>query len=244
MALPGTKGKPAYRLYQLAWAGLDWLYPPQCGGCNKSGSRWCINCQQATEILPEAICPICGEILKSGEVCARCRQSAPAYAGLRSWAIYKGPVRNAIHRLKYKGEVTLGEALARPMLELFLSTGWQIDLVTPVPAGRRRGSERGYNQAALLALPLALGSRKAYKPEALVKVRETRSQVGLNASQRWENVAEAFEARKKQVDGKNVLVVDDVTTSGATIAACTTALLKMGAQRVYGLTLARADYKI
>ena len=117
---------------------------------------------------------------------------------------------------------------------------WQVDLVTPVPIGLARRKQRGYNQAALLAFPLALAIGKPFRSQALVKARETPSQVGLTAAQRRENVAQAFQANTKIVAQKSVLIIDDVTTSGATIEACCMALIRAGARQVYGLTLARS----
>ncbi|MBN1146826.1 MAG: ComF family protein [Anaerolineales bacterium] len=126
------------------------------------------------------------------------------------------------------------------MMAMLRDLEWAIDLVTAVPIGAARRAERGYNQAALLALSLALGSVITYQPRALTKARETLSQVGLTFIERRDNVSGAFQARTRIVRGKCVLVVDDVTTSGATIEACSTALLEAGAREVYGLTLARA----
>src|SRR5512138_3410172 len=105
MSEPGIVGRPAYRLYQWAWAGLDWLYPPQCGGCGAPGSRWCTSCQGNVIELNEPVCPVCGnELLEAGELtqaglCRSCRNSPPHYNALRSWAAFQGPVRNALHRL-------------------------------------------------------------------------------------------------------------------------------------------------
>jgi ComF family protein len=161
---------------------------------------------------------------------------------LRSWAVFEGPIRNALHRLKYKGDIALGEVLARPLVGLFKDMGWAVDLVAPVPLGVARKAERGYNQATLLAQPFALGSRLVFRPEALVKTRDTRTQVGLSAPERRTNVAGAFRANPKVVKNKLVVVVDDVTTSGATIEACAQALLEAGARQVYGLTLARPAF--
>jgi ComF family protein len=142
--------------------------------------------------------------------------------------------------LKYSRDIALGEMLARPLLEMLHQLKWPIDLVTSVPMGVARRAERGYNQATLLAFPLSLASGIPFRPQALMKVRDTRSQVGLNLAQRRENVFEAFKARSELVSTKCVLVVDDVTTSGATIEACAGALIKAGARQVFGLTLARA----
>ncbi|MEW5872584.1 MAG: phosphoribosyltransferase family protein [Chloroflexota bacterium] len=149
-------------------------------------------------------------------------------------------MRQALHCLKYKGDVSLGEILARPLIRLLQELGWAVDLVVPVPIGVARRAERGYNQAALLAFPVALGCGLSYQAGALRKVRETLSQVGLGAAQRYENVSGAFQANQRWVIDRSILVVDDVTTSGATMHACTNALLQVGAKQVYGLTLARA----
>jgi ComF family protein len=123
---------------------------------------------------------------------------------------------------------------------LLASLSWPIEIVVPVPIGRARRKERGYNQAALLAYPLALCSEIPYQSHALSRKRETRTQVGLNPLERKLNVADAFVAAREFVEGKSVLVVDDVTTTGATLNACAQALISAGARLVYGLTLARA----
>jgi len=128
------------------------------------------------------------------------------------------------------------------MVESLGRLNWEIDVVIPVPLGVARQAERGYNQAALLARPIAWNFNWEYNPRALSRTRETRTQVGLNFEQRRENVAEAFQASHVSISGKHVLVVDDVTTSGATMDACASALEKAGAQQVYGFTLARAGF--
>jgi ComF family protein len=145
--------------------------------------------------------------------------------------------------MKYRRDLSLGEILARPLVELLEDLDWPVELVVPVPLGVARLRERGYNQATLLARPLALGCGISFRPQALSRVRETRSQVGLSIAQRRENVSGAFQARTGWVSGRNVLVVDDVATSSATLDACASALLSAGAARVYGLTLARARHK-
>lgn len=231
-----------FRLYQLAWTGLDWLYPPTCGGCDRPGERWCPACQATVSRLKPPLCPHCGQMLPPGQVCLACPPGGYHFHALRAWAEYGGPLRGAIHRLKYKGDMALGESLARPMAALLDSLAWPIDLICPVPMGIARQQQRGYNQATLLALPLALACSLPYRPGALRKIRQTRTQVGLSRSARRQNVAGAFNADPRPVQGKTVLVVDDVATSGATLDACASALLSAGAQAVYGLTLARAVY--
>jgi ComF family protein len=143
-------------------------------------------------------------------------------------------------RLKYNRDMGLGESLAQHLIDTYRHTGWQVDLVSPVPISAQRMKERGYNQAGLLAMPLAWSIGVPYQPEVLRKFRETRSQVGLTAHQRAENVADAFEAIPALVRNKRILVIDDVTTTGSTIRACAKALRSAGASAVFGLTLARA----
>jgi ComF family protein len=162
---------------------------------------------------------------------------------LRSWAIFGGQVRHALHQLKYGRNIGLGEVMARPMLHLLQATGWQVEVVIPVPLGLARLKERGYNQASMLAWPIAIALNARYRPRALRRERETRSQVGLSAAERRLNMADAFGAQGQWVSDQNVLVVDDVTTSGSTLDACAAALLRAGAAKVYGLTLARAPLR-
>jgi ComF family protein len=232
----------AYRSYQLIWEVLDWLYPPICGGCGKPGQRWCTECVKNTIEVPSPICSICGNPCNNEDLCPRCRIAPPLFTSLRSYAVFKGPIREAIHRLKYKDDLGMGEMLSRLMISSLEKLNWSLDIVTCVPLGLVRFEERGYNQANLLARPTALFMRLPYSPRLLVRIKETRTQVGLTVPERQKNMAEAFKVTSKSVRGKNVLVVDDVATSGATLNACARALLDGGASKVYGFSLARAVF--
>ncbi len=142
--------------------------------------------------------------------------------------------------MKYRRNKGIGEPLAIQLAEFLQSLHWEIDLMIPVPLGKKRFRERGYNQVALVAEPLAYAVELEYAPWALWKARETRSQVGLNISQRQENVENAYQADPKVVNRKSVLLMDDVATTGSTVSSCTNALLHAGARDVYVLTIARA----
>jgi ComF family protein len=232
----------AYQAYKILWTGLDWLYPPNCGGCGRLGVRWCDECAQQTREIPSPICPICGNPNTNEEICPRCREYKPDYAALGSWAVFGGAIRNAIHQLKYRRGIGLGKALACPMVLSLMKLNWSLDIITSIPLGLARLAERGYNQATLLARPIALYLKVPFSPYVLARIRETRSQVGLSLTARQENMAGAFLAKSELVRGKSVLVIDDVATSGATFLACANALLEAGASTVYGYTLARAVY--
>jgi ComF family protein len=115
-----------------------------------------------------------------------------------------------------------------------------VDVIVPVPLGRERMRERGYNQVAMVAYPLAMLGGWDYQPACLYRSRETASQVGLTIAQRRQNVQDAFEADPGLIDGRDVLLIDDVATTGATISSCSRALLQAGARAVHALTIARA----
>jgi competence protein ComFC len=232
----------AYRVYQLLWEALDWLYPPSCGGCGSPGARWCNNCSQNTSEINPPICPICGNPNINDQPCKRCQVSKPTYTSLRSYTVFYGSIREAIHRLKYKRDIGLGEALARPMISSIQKLNWSLNIITSVPLGLVRFKERGYNQATLLARPIALYLNIPFSSKILFRTRETRTQVGLSVIDRKENMEGAFSARHELAHGKNVLVVDDVATSGATLNACAKALIDEGASKVYGFSLARAVF--
>jgi ComF family protein len=161
---------------------------------------------------------------------------------MRSYTVFKGPIREAIHKLKYQRDIGLGEILARPMISALQKLNWPLDIITSVPLGLARFKERGYNQANLLARPIGLFLRIPFSSQVLVRTRETRTQVGLTVTERQDNMAGAFQAKSKNINGKIILVVDDVATSGATFNACAKALLAEGASQIYCFSLARAVY--
>ncbi len=206
------------------------------------GVRWCEDCAQNSPEITDHICPICGNQNHTDQPCQRCLSSRPLYTSLRSYTVFDGPIREAVHRLKYGHDMGLGEALARPMILSLRKLNWSLDIVTAVPLGLVRFEERGYNQATLLARPIALALKIPFSSKVLARRRETRSQVGLTLPERQENMANAFQANKSLAEGKNILVVDDVATSGSTLNSCANALLDVGAQKVYGYSLARAIF--
>jgi ComF family protein len=159
---------------------------------------------------------------------------------LRSWLVFEGPIRNALHKLKYRQNVALGDALGSHLAGYLRTLDWPVELVVPIPLGKTRLKERGYNQVGLVARSVASVVGLHYSPRSIFRVRETESQVGLSIVERKENVADAFRAMPELVAGKTVLLVDDVATTGATLASCAQALLLAGAQGAYALTIARA----
>ncbi len=231
--------RPAYHLYRWLWGSLDLLFPPLCGGCGRRGTHWCPDCQNQVEPIQPPFCDICCQPRNVSGLCFHCSIDRPHFSQLRSWGVYAGPVREAIQNLKYRRNISLGLVLAKPLIDLFFDLEWDVDMIIPVPLGVARLKERGYNQAVLIARPLALRIDVPCETQGLYRVRETRSQVGLSINQRRENVRNAFQATKEKVSKRRILIVDDVATSSATLGACASALLNAEADEVYCLTLAR-----
>lgn len=244
MTLAGLKQRPAYFLYRFLWNALDWVFPPRCAGCDRFGERWCSTCASTLIPLPQPVCMRCGmpipTVPGAMKICGECEQLPPAYAALRSVCLYKDHARKAVHKLKYGRDIGIGDSLSVHMIALVQELVWPIQLVTCVPLSRIRRRERGYNQAAALARPVALGLHLPFLPLLLRKKREIPSQVGLSHTERRRNVEDAFETGGTEQIGKNILLVDDVTTTGSTMNACARALMDAGARQVFGLTFARA----
>ncbi len=240
--MPDSLAKiPAYQINHMAWAVLDFIYPPRCGGCGKPGTRWCAECRSTLRPVPhQRACPTCDLPLEPGQPCPDCSRHGPEFDMLRSVYIYEGVLRKAIHRLKFQNDLGLAETFSADLVDEFQFLGWPIDLITAVPLSKRRKKERGYNQSGLLARNLAWAVKIPYRPALVTRNRETVSQVGLEAPQRLDNVSGAFTAQKENCSGQNILVIDDIATTGATLSACALALREAGACKIFALTLARA----
>lgn len=205
-----------------AW-GIDLLFPPRCSLCGRVDTVWCETCLQRLTDYPLDMAT----------------SSMPTFH-VASTGKHEGILRDALHALKYLGGQHLAPILATRLLDTFTTYHWRADFITPVPMHPKRLAQRGYNQAERLATPLAHHLGIPCVMDALIRTRETISQVGLSAEERKHNVQDVFKAQSDQIRGKIGLVVDDVLTTGATIAGCVEALLAGGATQVYGITITRA----
>ena len=200
----------------------------------------------ATELVAPTRCAACdGSVRRRGLFCIACASTIErAGSGDEARCVaafeYGGAVATAIARLKYQDRADLAPRLGRAMEPAARRLGELVDLVVPVPLHPRRLAERGYNQAALLAAPIARALGVTIHASALVRVRDTPQQVAMDRESRLTNVGGAFAARdRSKVNGRRVLLVDDVRTTGATLDGCARALHEVGAARVVALVLAR-----
>lgn len=218
---------------------LDWLFPPRCVGCGRLGEFWCQSCRSHIKVIREPYCELCGSPKPRATPCVNCTTWDYNFDAARAWGQYLDVLRKAILSLKSRHNVHLGFALAECMGTVLAAQPWKIDFLVPVPLAPQRFAQRGYNQADLLARPLAAASGLRYADNILSRSHETVKQFELHASQRWENLLGAFQAQGIELQSANILLVDDIMTTGATLNAAALALKKSGAKRVYALTLAK-----
>ena len=227
------------RLRPAATALLDLLYPPACTGC---GAR-----------QPDARAPLCPRCLARIErptpeataaLIARLPEAEAALAGTFALWLFDadGAVQRLQHRLKYGNRPRLGLPLGRLIGRGYRAAGFPVpDLVVPVPLHRLRRYERGYNQSTFLAHGAAASLGADFQEDVLARRRATRSQTRLSRRRRWQNVEGAFAVvTPEAVAGRRLLLIDDVLTTGATLAAAAVALRQAGAASVHAATLALA----
>ncbi|MGA2214454.1 MAG: ComF family protein [Bryobacteraceae bacterium] len=175
--------------------------------------------------------------------CALCRRGVRGFDAAYSFGFYEAELRQMIHLFKYGRVRTLAGPLGK-LLARALPREQAVDVIIPMPLHWRKRWQRGFNQSELLAREIG---RRTHTPveNALRRVRNTAAQAGLTSAKRRLNVSGAFQASKPAaIDGRRVLLIDDVMTTGATAASCARALQRAGARQVTLLTLARADRRV
>ena len=221
----------------------------------------CTDCLHSLHPLTASLCALCGEALPysiSNEAdlrvdnrCRLCQLAQPPFERAVAYGSYDGPLRDLVHLLKFDqvrpAAKVLGRLLAASIANLASSLPTESIAVVPVPLYARKQAQRGFNQAELIARSAlkhlsgsTLGAQFELVPLALMRTRETGSQIGLTRHQRRENLRGAFKvAKPTQIRDRNILLVDDVYTTGATASDCARVLLRGGAARVWVVTVGR-----
>jgi ComF family protein len=219
-----------------------WLLPPACLLCeepvpdSEHDALICRLCRLRWRPVSHPVCQRCGQPTQRGLECRLCAEWPIGLGRTRSAVWLDGSARSAVHRLKYEGWSRAADAMADSMQQLEPLTG-QVFLI-PIPLGGRRLRQRGYNQSERIAAALSARSRLPLRCDLLERVRETKTQTALTPEARHANVSGAFNAGP--VSGLELVLVDDVFTTGATLAAAGSALMQAGAARVEAVTFARA----
>lgn len=228
------------QLSQLKDSFVDILFPLYCVGCGREGALICSECEAGLPRIEPPWCAICG-LPRSGPcVCGTDRSKSWALDAMRSPFKFDGTIREAIHSLKYKNVRALSGPLAELLADCIQGEPIKPDVVVPVPLHRKRVRERGYNQSELIVRNLAKLLGVPAATDYMRRDRNTAPQArSASAEERKANVAGAFSCKPGFVTGKSILIVDDVTTTGATLEACALELKRAGATSVWGLTVAR-----
>ena len=224
---------------------IDFIFPPVCAGCGTAGSLACAPCQEKIIKLIEPLCQRCGQLVIDAGLCKRCTKVPPTIDKIRSAVLYTDPVNKFVHAFKYYDQFALAKPLAALMLDSLTelsppSENNQPNLLVPVPLHPVRERERGYNQSYLLAAELSQMTGIPVLQHGLKRTRPTEVQAHLDLDERTKNVTGAFEVGDSDFNGKSVYLIDDVCTTGATLFSAADCLKTAGAQRVTGLTVARA----
>jgi len=220
---------------------LDLLFPPRCVGCNRPGTFWCQQCIQGIATIYGRLCISCGLPLKAGNLCNSCQSITNPFQ-IRSYAWYREPLRRALLQLKYRPDRRLSDWFADRLVEIVERESWPRMTVLSVPLSKNKCHRRGYNQVDLVASSLARKLGLPFQPNTLRRIKDTQSQVGLSPEARKHNVQGAFVAEYRKLQGACILLVDDLFTTGATLSACTQALMLADVEKVFAVTIARADH--
>lgn len=221
---------------------LDLLFPPKttciiCKTVIKTGYL-CDKCKSTLKFIEGNRCSICGKPIDYEGTCLDCLEHGHEFKQNISPFEYDGVVKDLIGRFKYFKERELAPFFADYMADAVKKMNWPIDVIVPVPLHKIRLDERGYNQSELLARELSY-RLNIFMSKALRRVRNTTTQTALHKEERIENVKGAFKVTYKDtIVGKNVLLVDDVLTTGATLDECAKVLKENGAKDVYVATIA------
>jgi ComF family protein len=222
---------------------LHTLFPQSCPLCGSPSSDHrtapiCPSCWQTIIPYDGPSCLRCAKPLHSegALVCGECIRNDPPFTSITVYGLYRGALKKAINLLKYYNI----KRLSTPLAEILAGTTLPpVDAVLPVPLYRKRLRQREFNQSALLARHIAKHIERTLILDCLVKIRDTAPQVGLHSGERRRNIRNAFTVQNTTgIEGRNILLIDDVVTTGATVGECARVLKKSGAASVYVLALA------
>lgn len=221
---------------------LDVLFPPVCLHCRTriyEQDMWlCGDCTDKLSYLPELHCPVCGYPEVDAE-CWNCAENHYVFTQALSVFLYEGAAKTLVHELKYTGFTGIGKWFANELYKLALQARQftQVDYITAIPLHRVRKRERGFNQSELIGRALAKQLNLVYTDELIKRKSNTVSQTLLDAGKRKSNLSQAFGIGKLSPIDKDILLIDDVFTTGTTVNEAARLLRSAGANKIYSLTV-------
>lgn len=234
----------------LWWDVLDFIYPQRCPVCQTALSSgrelMCQNCMfkfREKKRLLGPYCPSCKRQLPSLSDGCECEESDPTLEAVFSLGVYDEEMEALIENFKYRRKRRLGAFLSELLSESLLDSVKlpRADFIVAVPLHKRKLRERGFNQSKIIASQLSEKLGIPVLPDSVIRKRNTRTQTGLSREERRKNVKDAFKLTGKvDLEGRRLLLVDDVLTTGATMSECARTLKNAGAKKIWGVTLAVA----
>ncbi len=243
MQIALNKNNGWLKAYSLAWKFIDLVYLPECVCCGKIGYRCCPDCWDKRVLYSNDICQKCGKPSPQKTICIECTSTSSPLSKIRSLGEYDGILHDFIIALKYYRNIGLAEMLLPDLRQVIENAQFNFDMIVPVPLNKIRQRQRGYNQVAVWGKLLSESLKIPLSMHVLKRERNTASQVNLSAEKRMKNVLGAFSANPDRINGKNILLLDDVITTGATLNECAAMLKEGGAEQIFALTIARSSIK-
>lgn len=241
----------------LASLVLNYILPPRCFSCAElianykydqtiNNFGFCADCWYKLTFICKPYCKICGYpfsfTIEDGLICGKCTKKLPIFDKSRSLMKFDVFSKKSIHAFKYHDKTALAKIFAHLLYQRYHSEIQDFDMIIPVPMHKIKRLFRMYNQAHILALEIAKLLNIRFCPNILVKTKWTKSQSKLSRSQREQNLNNSFTISKKyrnnQLQGKKILLIDDVLTTGSTIKECSKVLKQNNASYIYVLTIA------
>ena len=238
------------RFRQELAACVDLLLPPACLLCRQllttglDAQSLCRDCLADMPPLSPAHCSCCAQPFPnatSSHLCSACLKRPPSFSIVHAAGLYQGSIKDAVHQLKYRNQLTLAKPLGQLLCKVVAATGagFAADCIVPVPLHPHRLRQRGYNQALELARPISRELNVPLDTTLLQRSRKTLQQQGLSATERRSNLRNAF-TLASQTSALKVLLIDDVMTTGETVRECCRVLVAGGVKEVQVAVIGRA----
>ncbi len=236
------------------WSAVKRIcFPPVCLDCStklpngtgQGGTLFCNSCYYEIKLLTGPLCSKCGKAFPvsvgTNHLCSTCLTYNWHFSSAKAVGIYKGPLAKAVQSFKYRGKTVCLTSFKSLKDKVTLPNANDFDLIIPVPLHKKKLKERGFNQALVLSRILYPEEIKKINANILIRIRWTEPQTGLSGSARRRNLRNSFKVISSKIKGKNILLVDDVFTTGTTANECARTLRKAGAYDVQVITLARVN---
>lgn len=226
---------------------VDYVLPPRCLACTElivTSDSFCADCWNNLNFVAKPYCMICGSLLGISTMenitCGKCITTKPYYDSMRSLFIFDDNSRKIIHAFKYYDKTHMAKCFARLLYSKYNTELQDIDIITSVPMHKLKRLMRMYNQSQILSEELNNMMHKTLYNDLLIKYKMTKSQTVLSGKSRTQNISGSIRVNDNyRLQNKNILLVDDVTTTGATILECSKLLKAAGSNVVRVITIAR-----